>query len=143
MNVSSRTPEGQSNFCPVCKSHVRIEPSITLVDARCCDAPCPNCGTLLWFICNDAGPRLYRADEIESIAKRVARAFGNIIGASEGDIAGSNSFLDDLGADSLDTVELMMELETQYGIRIAEDDARRLTTVRDAIAYLQSHVRQG
>jgi acyl carrier protein len=140
MNISSRTPEGQSNTCPVCKSVVCIEPSLALENVRCSDAPCPNCGTLLWFVCGETGYRLYRAAQIEALANRMANAFGTIVGASKRDVASSKSFLDDLGADSLDTVELMMELESEWGIRISDDDAERLATVADAVAFLQTHV---
>ncbi|HVX10696.1 MAG TPA: acyl carrier protein [Pirellulales bacterium] len=50
--------------------------------------------------------------------------------------------MDELGADSLDAVELVMEVESEFGIKIPDDDARRLTTVSDAIAYLQSRLQQ-
>jgi acyl carrier protein len=50
------------------------------------------------------------------------------------------SFIDDLGADSLDTVELVMALEEEFDIEIPDEDAEKMTTVADAIKYLESHV---
>ncbi|MFH2056582.1 MAG: acyl carrier protein [bacterium] len=48
-------------------------------------------------------------------------------------------FVDDLGADSLDTVELVMALEEEFGVEIADDDAEKITTVGDAINYIKEH----
>jgi len=48
-------------------------------------------------------------------------------------------FIDDLGADSLDTVELVMALEEEFGIEIPDEDAEKIATVRDATSYIQEH----
>jgi DNA-directed RNA polymerase subunit RPC12/RpoP len=57
MTISSRTPEGDPNQCPICGHHVRLEPSI---DTR--DSPCPSCGHLLWFAQDPSGGGIERAD---------------------------------------------------------------------------------
>lgn len=57
MTISSRTPEGDPNQCPVCGHHVRLEPSI---DTR--DAPCSSCGHLLWFAEHSSGSAIERAE---------------------------------------------------------------------------------
>ena len=61
------------------------------------------------------------------------------LGVEEEKISADASFVDDLGADSLDTVELIMQLEEEFGIEIPDDDAEKITTVQAAIAYLDSN----
>ena len=60
------------------------------------------------------------------------------LGAEEGKITKAASFMDDLGADSLDTVELIMEMEEEFGIEIPDDEAEKLATVGDAVSYIVS-----
>jgi len=62
------------------------------------------------------------------------------LGVSEEQVTPEASFIDDLNADSLDVVELVMELEDAFGIEIPDDDAEKLRTVRDAIDYLRGRV---
>ena len=61
------------------------------------------------------------------------------LGVEEEKISADASFVDDLGADSLDTVELIMQLEEEFGIEIPDDDAEKITTVQAAIDYLGSN----
>ena len=61
------------------------------------------------------------------------------LGVDEEKINSEASFVDDLGADSLDTVELIMQLEEEFGIDIPDDDAEKITTVQAAIDYLDSN----
>ena len=61
------------------------------------------------------------------------------LGVEEEKINSEASFVDDLGADSLDTVELIMQLEDEFGIEIPDDDAEKITTVQAAIDYLDSN----
>ncbi len=60
------------------------------------------------------------------------------LGAEEDKIIGAASFMDDLGADSLDTVELIMEMEEEFGIEIPDEEAEKLATVGDAVSYIDS-----
>lgn len=62
------------------------------------------------------------------------------LGAEEDKITMEASFVDDLGADSLDTVELIMELEEEFGIEIPDEDAENMTTVGAAVEYIQTKV---
>lgn len=52
------------------------------------------------------------------------------------------SFVDDLGADSLDTVELVMALEEEFGMEIPDEDAEKITTIQQAIEYIESHLKE-
>lgn len=61
------------------------------------------------------------------------------LGVDEADVVETASFTQDLGADSLDTVELIMEFEKEFNITIPDDDAEKITTVGDAIAYIKEH----
>ena len=60
------------------------------------------------------------------------------LGVSEEKVTPEASFINDLGADSLDTVELMMELEEAFGVSIEDEEAEKIQTVKDAIDYLES-----
>jgi len=59
----------------------------------------------------------------------------------ESKIAMGSSFVDDLGADSLDTVELIMQLEEAFGIQIPDEDAEKIATVGDAVKYIDEHLK--
>ena len=61
------------------------------------------------------------------------------LGVEEEKISAEASFVDDLGADSLDTVELIMQLEEEFGIEIPDEDAEAITTVQAAVDYLDSN----
>ena len=61
------------------------------------------------------------------------------LGADEDKINIEASFVDDLGADSLDTVELIMQLEEEFGMEIPDEEAEKLTTVGSAVDYIDSH----
>ena len=61
------------------------------------------------------------------------------LGIEDSKIESESSFVDDLGADSLDTVELIMQLEEEFGIEIPDDDAEKITTVGSAVEYIEKH----
>jgi acyl carrier protein len=61
------------------------------------------------------------------------------LGVEEAEVTGEASFVDDLGADSLDTVELVMALEEEFGIEIPDEDAEKISSVSDAINYIKEH----
>ena len=72
---------------------------------------------------------------LEQIKKMVA----DNLGVEESKITESASFKDDLGADSLDLFELTMALEDEYGIEIPSEDLEKITTIKDAAAYMEAH----
>ncbi len=61
------------------------------------------------------------------------------LGVDVEEVTSEASFIDDLGADSLDTVELVMALEEAFNVEIPDEDAEKIKTVNDAIAYIESH----
>jgi len=74
-----------------------------------------------------------------AVADKVKEIIVTKLGVEESQITPSASFTNDLGADSLDTVELIMEFERAFNITIEDSDAEKIQTVGDAITYLESH----
>ena len=72
-------------------------------------------------------------------AERVKKIVAEQLGVKE-EVANEASFVDDLGADSLDTVELVMALEEEFECEIPDEDAEKITTVQQAIDYIDSHL---
>jgi acyl carrier protein len=72
-----------------------------------------------------------------SLEERVAEIIVEQLGVSREEIAPDASFVDDLGADSLDIVELVMAMEEEFDVEIPDDEAARLERIRDAVAYLK------
>jgi acyl carrier protein len=74
-----------------------------------------------------------------SVEDKVKQIIVEQLGVDEAEVTPTASFIDDLGADSLDTVELVMALEEGFGIEIPDEDAEKITTVKDAINYIEAH----
>ncbi len=78
---------------------------------------------------------------MSTIAERVKKIVIEHLGADEAKVTENASFIDDLGADSLDTVELVMAFEEEFGCEISDDAAEKITTVKDAIDYIATHTK--
>ena len=76
---------------------------------------------------------------IMSIEERIKKIVAEQLGSGEDEITNESSFIDDLGADSLDTVELVMALEEEFDIEIPDDDAEKIATVQAAIDYVSAN----
>jgi acyl carrier protein len=74
-----------------------------------------------------------------AIAERVKSIIVEQLGVDEEEVTQEASFTDDLGADSLDIVELVMAFEEEFGIEIPDEDAEKISNVRDAISYIESN----
>ena len=75
-----------------------------------------------------------------SVEEKVKSIIVDQLGVNEAEVTATASFVDDLGADSLDTIELVMAFEEAFGIEILDEDAEKIKTVKDAIDYIDSHV---
>lgn len=73
------------------------------------------------------------------IFEQVKKVVVEQLGVAEGEIKKESSFVEDLGADSLDTVELVMALEESFGVEIPDEDAEKIKTIGDTINYIKEH----
>ena len=78
-----------------------------------------------------------------SVDEKVKQIVVEQLGVDEAEVTPSASFVDDLGADSLDTVELVMAFEEAFDIEIPDEDAEKIKTVKDAIDYIDKHAKGG
>lgn len=78
---------------------------------------------------------------MSGVKERVTKIVVEHLGVEESKVTENASFVDDLGADSLDTVELVMAFEEEFGCEIPDEAAEKIQRVKDAIAYIQEHVK--
>lgn len=78
---------------------------------------------------------------MENLENKIKEIIIDKLGIEESEITDSASFTNDLGADSLDTVELIMEFEKEFNVSIPDEDAEKIGTVGDAISYLKDNVK--
>ena len=78
---------------------------------------------------------------MSEIASKVQKIIVDKLGVEESEVVATASFTNDLGADSLDTVELIMEFEKEFGISIPDDQAEKIQTEGDAISYIEANAK--
>ncbi len=74
-----------------------------------------------------------------NVDEKVRQVISSQLGVTLNEVVPEASFVDDLGADSLDLVELVMAMEEEFGMEIGDEDAERIRTVQDAIDYVKNH----
>ena len=77
-----------------------------------------------------------------AVADQVKKIIVDQLGVDEDEVTPDASFVDDLGADSLDTVELVMAFEEEFSIEIPDEDAEKITRVKEAIEYIEGHAKK-
>ena len=135
MFLSSRTPENSLGRCLVCGAMVVVESSYPAGDA-----PCSGCGALLWFVRTSQGLRLYDEETVPAekrlrIAAALDRIFADLGAVRAGAPAGATVFRE-MGMDSLDVVELVMDLEADFGLTILDEEAQEMHCLGDLIDML-------
>jgi acyl carrier protein len=78
----------------------------------------------------------------EKVKNKVTKIIVDQLGVNEKEVTPQASFIEDLGADSLDIVELVMALEEEFDIEISDEEAEKITKVQEAVDFIQSHVTQ-
>jgi len=78
---------------------------------------------------------------MENVEQRVMKIVAEQLGVNETEVKSESSFVDDLGADSLDTVELVMALEEEFDCEIPDEEAEKITTVKQASDYVSAHAK--
>jgi acyl carrier protein len=81
------------------------------------------------------------SDGKKEVVEKVKQLISEQLGVDEAEVTPSASFVDDLGADSLDQVELVMALEEAYDLEISDADAEKILTVQEAISYIEKHAK--
>jgi acyl carrier protein len=76
-----------------------------------------------------------------SVEERVKQIIVEQLGVDEAEVTAKASFVDDLGADSLDTVELVMAFEEAFEVEIPDEEAEKIRTVQDAVSYIEAHAK--
>jgi acyl carrier protein len=81
------------------------------------------------------------AEKLKEVSDKVKRIIGEKLGVDESEVTPKASFVDDLGADSLDQVELVMALEEAFSLEIGDEDAEKIRSVQDAVDYVEKHAK--
>jgi acyl carrier protein len=103
-----------------------------------------SCGPLHYFfpfLCLQEGGTFMAVATKKEVVEKVRQIISEQLGVDEAEVTPSASFIDDLGADSLDQVELIMALEEAFHMEVGDEDAEKMLTVQNAIEYIEKHAR--
>ncbi len=129
--MSRRASDKLPGRCPACEAAVPLEAA-----QRYGEAMCPRCGKRLWFARQHNGVWLHDADRAAAIRERVRSIVAHNLGIESSAVKDSTTFIEDVGADTLDIVEFVMELEEEFKISIPDEHAERIMSVGDLVDYL-------
>jgi acyl carrier protein len=88
---------------------------------------------------NLSNSKILKSIKMSTISERVTKIIVDKLGVDASEVTSEASFTNDLGADSLDTVELIMEFEKEFNVTIPDEQAEKITTVGEAVAFLEAH----
>jgi acyl carrier protein len=127
--MTNPTPAHVPNWCPFCGALLAdpVERSGTV--------PCVSCKRPLWFTRAPDGVWFHDPADVAAIRARVVRVVCENLGVNPDEITDAMSFTGNIGADTLDIVEFVMELEEEFGVTIPDRDAERMVTVGDVVSY--------
>jgi acyl carrier protein len=128
------SPTHIPNWCPFCGA-LLVSPS-----ERSGSVPCASCQRPLWYTKAPDGVWFHDPAEVAAIRERVVRVLSRQLGMAPERITDAMTFTEDIGADTLDIVETVMELEEEFGVTIPDGDAERLMSVGDVVSYLVRRV---
>ena len=135
MTDSTRASARSPGQCPLCGAAVPSPPAETYGNL-----PCPQCGKSLWFCKQSEGVWYHDAAKVAPVRERVVQVVAKQLGADATTITDATSFMNDLGADSLDVVELVMSLEEEFGVKIPDEEAEKIKTVGQLVNWLMLHL---
>ncbi len=133
MTTSSQVPQGVPHCCPFCGA-LLIGPS-----ERYGTVTCPSCNRPLWFTKAPDGVWFHDPESVAGVRARVIRIVCDHLGVNLDRINDGTTFTEDIGADTLDIVEMVMELEEEFGVTIPDGDAERMLNVGDVVSYFLRH----
>ena len=100
---------------------------------------CEHCELIIYYCLRPSGPSYLQGGNLMSVEEKVKKIIAEKLSVDLDEVVPEASFVDDLGADSLDLVELIMSMEEEFDVEISDEDAEKIATVKDAMDYVAAH----